>query len=97
MKKNKKKKEKRFTISVVEYGVMNSKFKDFRVARIEVFDRKSKSPYAIYEGFIILPKEIFDKFRDLIDMKEFDLPLKIDLNMFDKKYFPDIYKKYYRD
>ncbi len=90
-----KKKEKRFWLSIVEYGVMNPTFQDFRVARIEVHDRESDSPYQIYEGHITLPVELMDKFREIFDFLETDLPIRIDFNMFDERCFPDIHEKYY--
>ena len=91
----KSQKSKRFFINVVEYAVMNPKFEGFSVARIEVYDNHSKSPYAVYEGNVTMPIELFAKFRELIDFQEFDLPFRINFNMFDEKCFPDIYKKYY--
>lgn len=91
------KKDKRFWLNVIEYGVMNPKFYGFRVGRIEVFDSKLNSPYPAYEGSFCLPEEVGYKFRELIDFKHFDKPLSIHLDMFDKRYFPDVHKKYYGD
>lgn len=88
-------KKKRFWFNCVEEAVLNPKFLGFRYFRVEVFDRKSKSGYAIYEGRFLLPEELFDKFYNLLDGYETDLPLNIRIDLFDKTQFPDIYKKYY--
>jgi hypothetical protein len=83
---------KRYFLSIVEESIMNPKFKGYSAGRIELHDRKSKSPYAIEEYRFCIPSEFIDKFRDLFDFKEIDKPIKIEFDMFK---LPWEYKKYY--
>jgi len=70
-------KHKRYRYSITEEAIMNMKFSQYRGGRVEVFDRKDKSGYAVYEGRFLIPEEIRDKFYDLFDGLETDLPLQI--------------------
>ena len=63
--------KKRYFLSVVEEMIQNPKYFKYRGGRIEVYDSKSKSGYAVYEGRFLVPCEIMEDFRDLWDMKEF--------------------------
>ncbi|PIU76174.1 hypothetical protein COS75_00450 [Candidatus Pacearchaeota archaeon CG06_land_8_20_14_3_00_35_12] len=64
------KKHKRYSFSVTEEMVMNPKYFGFRGGRIEIFDRKSQSPYSIYEARFFVPEEFFEAFREVFDGKE---------------------------
>lgn len=64
--------EKRYWFNCIEEGIMNDNAKKFRGGRIEVFDSKSKSGYAVYEGRWWLPIEIAQQFYDLFDGYETD-------------------------
>jgi len=68
---------KRYSFSVVEEAVLNPAFKGFRGGRIEVYDRRNKSGYAVYEARFLLPNEFFDGFYELWDGKESNLMPKI--------------------
>lgn len=68
---------KRFFFNVVESVVMNPDYEGFRMARIEVLDSQSDSPYASYEAYVRLPEEFFDAFVKLFDWKESDLMPRI--------------------
>jgi len=85
-------KEKRYFLSVVEEGVMNPKFEGFRAGRIELHDKKTKSGYAVAEYRFCIPEELIDWFRDKLDFYETDMPIRIEINMFD---LPGENKKYY--
>lgn len=65
-------KRKRYFFSVVEEGIMNPKYKDYRGGRIEVYDRKDKRGYACYEARFLIPEEFMDSFREVWDFKESD-------------------------
>ncbi len=65
-------KKKRYFLSVIEEGIQNPKYQMFRGGRIEVYDSKSKSGYAVYEARWLVPLEVADAFRALWDFKEFD-------------------------
>jgi len=65
-------KKKRYFFSVIEESVMNPKYQWGRGGRIEVYDRKDKSGYAVYEARWFLPIEFADKFREIFDFKESD-------------------------
>ncbi len=84
-------------MNIVEYGILNPRFKELRIARIEIFDRTRDTPYQIYEGYMMLPEDIFLKNREVLDFYETDLPIRLELDTTNKKYFPDIYKYYYGD
>lgn len=85
-------KEPRYFYSVVEEGIMNPKFFGFRAGRIEVFDNQSKSEYPVQEYRFMIPEDMIEKFREMIDFYRSDLPIRIDINMFDLE---DVEKKYY--
>jgi len=65
-------KKKRYFFSVIEEGIMNPKYKDYRGGRIEVYDRKDKTGYAIYEARFFIPSEFINSFRETWDFKESD-------------------------
>ena len=67
-----KKKNKRYFFSVIEECVMNPKYQWGRGGRIEVYDRKDKSGYAVYEARFFIPAEFMDAFRETFDFKESD-------------------------
>ena len=67
-----KSKKKRYFFNVIEEMVMNPEYSQFRGGRIEVYDSKSKSGYAIYEARFFIPEEFMDAFREVFDFKESD-------------------------
>ena len=80
IKKYKKKKSKRWFLSVVEEFWSGQK-EEICVGRIEVFDNKLKYPHNVYEGRIVAPREIFEKIRDIFDFKEFNSPIEINFSL----------------
>lgn len=80
MKKHKKQK-KRYFFSVVEEAILNPDYEDYCAGRVEVYDRYSKSPYAIYEARFLIPKEFMEDFRKTFDFKESNLPVIIKWEM----------------
>ena len=84
-------KEKKYFFNIVEYGVVNPKFAGYRSGRIEVLKRGEH--YAIDEGNFLIPEEMdVNAFRDWLDFKSVDRPMRIRLDMFK---YPDEDKKYY--
>jgi len=67
-----KNKSKKYWFSVVEEFIMNENAKYFRGGRIEVYDRDSKTGYAIWEARFWIPIEFYDQFRETFDFKESD-------------------------
>jgi len=63
------KKEGRYFFSVVEECVMNKEYQWGRGGRIEVYDSKDKSGYALYEARFFIPKEFINTFREVFDFK----------------------------
>jgi len=51
---------------------MNEDFRGYRGGRIEVYDRKAKSGYAVYEARWLVPEEMADEFIEVFDMKKTD-------------------------
>lgn len=86
--------KKKYFFNIIEEAVQNPDFYGFRGGRIEVYDRDSKSPYAMEEYRFLIPDEFMDAFREVFDFKESDLPIQIDWNMFNRE---EIYDKYYGD
>lgn len=73
-------KNKRYFISIVEYGIMNNDWDNWRMGRIEL--HKEGEHYAVYEGFIRLPAKAFEALREELDFKEYD---KLPYFIFDYK------------
>lgn len=71
------KKKPRYTFEVTEGIILSSRYKGFRGGRIEVYDRRRKDDYAVYEASFLLPEELFEDFRKTFDGKESDLPVFI--------------------
>ena len=65
-------KKGRYWFNVIEEFVMNPAYQWGRGGRIEVYDSKSKSGYAVYEARWFLPVEFADKFREIFDFKSSD-------------------------
>jgi hypothetical protein len=57
--------------------VMNPKYRGYSAFRVEVFDRESDSPYAVYEASFLVPEHLFHDLREAIDGKESDLMPRI--------------------
>ena len=53
--------------------IQNPDYKGFRGGRIEIYDKESKSDYAVWEARFLLPVEFYYTFRELFDFKESDL------------------------
>ena len=70
---------KRFFFNVVEYGVLNPAYQQWRMGRIEVHEKGEH--YAIGEGFMKAPAEIFNAVRDAIDFKECDETVVINIDV----------------
>lgn len=70
---------KKYTLSVTEEVVQNPDYQWGRGGRIEVYENIGGrlSDYAVEEYRFFVPKEIFDKFHDLLDGLETDHPVKI--------------------
>jgi hypothetical protein len=65
--------KKKYHFSVVEEMILNPDFVAYRGGRIEVFERDSKSAFQDRELHFLVPKEVFEAFRDIWDEKEFDV------------------------
>jgi hypothetical protein len=78
-------KEKRYLYSVVEEMIQNPAYFGYRGGRVEVFDNKSKSGYAVFEARFLIPEEFMDGFRELFDFKKSDLPIMIRWDMPNEK------------
>lgn len=74
-------KNKRYHFSCVEEMIMNENAQKFRGGRIEVYDSKSKSGYAVYEARWWLPIDIAERFYDLFDGYETDDLPRFNFNM----------------
>ena len=61
---------KKYFLNVVEYGIPNPQYKGQRAGRIEVI--KKGEEYAVYEGHMDVPTEVFEVIREALDFKEFD-------------------------
>ena len=85
------KKSKRFLFNVVEEFILNPDYKDYSGGRIEVFDKKNDSGFAIGEARFLIPTEFMEKFREVFDFKESDLPVYIDFDV--KKMIKDGQKR----
>jgi hypothetical protein len=70
---------KRFTYSTVGYGVFSLMGEKYRMGRIEVFDSKDDSGYAVHEGIYCMPHEAAAKFEDFIEDLETDLPIHFEI------------------
>ena len=85
-------KKGRYFLSVVEECIMNRTFDGFRAGRIEIYDEKKDTPYAIDEARFMIPEEFIEGFRELFDFKHTDKPIRIDWDMFQ---YDDEKKLYY--
>ncbi len=74
------KKQKRFFYNIVEETIQNPNYCGYCGGRVEVYDKKSASPYPIYEARFLIPEEFMSGFRELFDFKESDLPIMINWN-----------------
>ena len=72
---------KRYSLSCVGQGVLNLDFEGYHNFRIEVFDNEANSNYAVMEGSCMGPPALLDALYDVLEWKDFDLPIKIDLDM----------------
>lgn len=67
-------------MSVVEEAIMNPEYAWARGGRVEIYDRKSESGYAIEEYRFLIPGELFEGFRETFDFKETDHPVYIKMD-----------------
>jgi len=74
------KQKKRYFYTFTEEMIMNREYDGYFGGRIEVYDRKSESPYAVYEGRVFLPRECYSKFRECFDMLESDAGMMMKMN-----------------
>jgi len=67
-------KEKEFYFSVVEEGIQNEefikKYPDYAGGRIEIWHKDE--PYDVEEIRLLLPRKIFNKIRNALEMAEMD-------------------------
>ena len=61
---------KKYFLNVVEYGIPNPQYEGQRAGRIEVL--KEGEEYAVWEGHMDAPTEVFEVIREALDFKEFD-------------------------
>ncbi len=66
----KAKKKKRFFITITEECVLNKNYFGFRGGRVEIYDRKSKDGYAVWEFRFFVPEFIYQQFHEMLDFKE---------------------------
>lgn len=71
----------RYSYSTVGYGVFSLLGEFYRMGRIEVFDSKDKSGYAIEEGSYCMPHIAANQFEDFIESLETDMPIQINLGL----------------
>jgi hypothetical protein len=69
----------RYSYSTVGYGVFSLLGERYRMGRIEIFDRKDHSGYAIDEGTYCMPFVAANQFEDFIESLETDLPINIEI------------------
>jgi len=70
---------KRFSYSTVGYGIFNLLGEKYRMGRVEIFDRESKSSYQVDEGTYCMPYETAAQFEDFIESLETDLPIQFEM------------------
>ena len=77
------KQKKRYFYTFTEEMIMNRDWDGYFGGRIEVYDRESKTGYAVYEGRVFLPRECYGRFRECFDMVESDcgMMLKMDFGV----------------
>lgn len=69
----------RFSYSTVGYGVFSLLGERYRMGRIEIFDEKDDSGYAVSEGSYCMPFVAANQFEDFIESLETDLPINIEI------------------
>ena len=69
----------RYYYSTVGYGIFSLLGERYRMGRIEIFDRESRSDYAVDEGVYCMPFEAASQFEDFIENIETDLPINIEI------------------
>ena len=73
----------RYNYSTTGYGVFSILGYFYAAGRIEIYDNKSKSGYAIDEGTYWIPLKHENKVRDFFDDLETDLPIRINVGKFE--------------
>ena len=68
-----------FSYSTVGYGVFSLFGEKYRMGRVEIFDSKDDSGYAIAEGSYSMPHIAANQFEDFIESLETDLPIHISI------------------
>lgn len=71
--------EKRFSYSTVGYGIFNLLGEKYRMGRVEIFDRESKSSYQVDEGTYCMPYETAAQFEEFIESLQTDLPIQFEM------------------
>lgn len=69
--------KKKYFFNIIEEYVLNPDYYGYRGGRVEVFDRDDDSGYAMAEYRLFMPAEFWDKFCDVFDFEESDLPVEI--------------------
>jgi hypothetical protein len=73
----------RFSYSTVGYGVFSLMGEKYRMGRVEIFDRKEDSGYAVDEGTYCMPFLAANQFEDFIESLETDLPIEIKIGSYE--------------
>ena len=77
------KKVSKFYLSIIEEAIMNSDYDGYRGGRIEI--QRDGEDYHVGEGRFLIPEELCDKFRELLDFFESSKDIRIDLDTSNKR------------
>lgn len=80
---NQSNREGRYSYSCVGYGVFSLMGERYRMGRVEIFDQKDDSGYAIDEGSYCMPFESANQFENFIENIQTDLPINIEMGKFE--------------
>ena len=69
----------RYSYSTVGYGVFSLLGEKYRMGRVEIFDEKDESGYAIDEGTYCMPFIAANQFEDFIESLETEYPIQISI------------------
>jgi len=82
-----KPKQKRYWLCCIEESILNesSLYRGYRYFRVEIYDNRSNSGYAMGEASFMVPEELYEGLREALDMKEINRLPKISWPEFDEK------------
>lgn len=69
----------RYSYSTVGYGVFSLLGEKYRMGRVEIFDEKNDSGYAINEGTYCMPFIAANQFENFIESLETEYPIQISI------------------